>query len=236
MGHSLRLLALSLAALLFLSLPPQTLAVPLSISYDPKTEGWTLSAQEVPFESLLSTLAARAGFELTGPFPIGPKITLQVQKAPLDQILRTILRQGDCSYGLIYRGDRLTHLILFASTPDKRSVVSPIVPAPAPSPAPSPAPPPVPSPAPSPDLQPGAPPEELLRWTHHPDPQRRLQAFQSLAPLWADGRVHRRLQEGLHDPDPRIRALVQSILDQHTPQVAPNPTPERVPEEQENQE
>ena len=225
-------LALSLAAILFLSLPPRVPAAPLSISYDPKTEGWTLSAQEVPFESLLSTLATRAGFELTGPFPTGPKISLQVQKAPLDQILHTILRQGDCSYGLIYRGGRLQRLILFASTPDKRSVAAPIVPAPAPSPAPS----PVPSPAPSPDIQPGAPPEELLRWTHHPDPQRRLQAFQSLAPLWADGRVHRRLQEGLHDPDPRIRALIQSILGRHTPQVAPNPNPEQIPEGQEDQE
>ena len=224
MRHFFKALAISLSAVLLLSLPPRTLAAPLSISYDPKTEGWTLSAQEVPFETLLSTLAARAGFELIGPFPPGPKISLQVQKAPLDQILHTILRQGEWSYGLIYRGDRLQRLILFASTPDKGSAPSPIVPAP------------VPSPAPSPDLQPGAPPEELLRWTHHPDPQRRLQAFESLAPLWADGRVHRRLQEGLHDPDPRIRALIESILGHHTPQVAPNPNPEQIPEEQENQE
>ena len=124
MRHFLKALALSLSAMLLLSICPRALAAPLSLTYDPKTQGWTLSAQEVSFETLLSTLAARAGFELTGPFPPGPKISLQVHKAPLDQILKQILRQGPCSYGLIYRGDRLQRLILFASSPENRSTAS----------------------------------------------------------------------------------------------------------------
>jgi len=218
MRHFLKARALSLSAMLLLSICPRALAAPLSLTYDPKTQGWTLSAQEVPFETLLSTLAARAGFELTGPFPNGPKISLQVQKAPLDQILHTILRQGEWSYGLIYRGDRLQRLILFSSTPEKRSAASPIVPTPAPS-----------------QVVPPASSEEVLGWTHHPDPQKRLQAFETLATLRQDGRVHHRLQEGLHDPDPRIRARVQAILGHSAPGVAPNPNPEQIPEGEENQ-
>jgi hypothetical protein len=74
-------------------------------------------AQQVSLPLLLSTLAARAGFELVGALPTGPKITLQFRQAPLGEILKSMLKQGQCSYGLLYRGDRLQRLMPFVSSP-----------------------------------------------------------------------------------------------------------------------
>jgi hypothetical protein len=218
-----------LILLLLIWLPHGALAAPISCSYDAKLQAWTLQAERVPLSDLLSTLAARAGFEVVGPYPTGSLVSIDLSQAPLERILKRILKPW--SYGLIYRGERLERVIFFASVPNQRSAASSALPSEPPeeeAEEPSPAPPPH---AP-PRFFPGGPPDELLKWTHHPDPERRRQAFEALAPMRAEPRVRQRLQEGLHDPDPRVRTQVLMILGQWA-RPAPNPYPEQVPEGEE---
>ncbi|HEX9920444.1 MAG TPA: hypothetical protein VGB21_03020 [Candidatus Methylomirabilis sp.] len=209
--------------LLLLIVPPRSLAgtAGCSCAYDGKTKGWALRAQGVPVQVLLSTLAARAGFELVGSLPAtGPKVSLQCQEARLDQILGVILKRGQCSYSLVYRGDRLQRLILLGPTPGEGSSAGPQVGAEEGGEAPR-------------DSGPGASVEGLLRSTHHPDPERRRSAFQALAPLQGEAEVHQRLQEGLSDPDPEVREQVLSLLGPGAAPPPPNPYPEQIPEGEE---
>jgi hypothetical protein len=76
------------------------------------TEKWTLQAEQTPFLTLLSTLATRAGFEVIGTAPAASSITIQVDQVPLEQVLRSLLKQGGCNYSLLYRGDRLQRVVL----------------------------------------------------------------------------------------------------------------------------
>jgi len=238
-----RTFLLLLILLILLSTCPIALGAPLSCTYDPKTRGWTLQAQQIPLSVLLSALASRAGFELVGPLPSEPKISLQSQKAPLDEILKQILQQGQCRYGLVYREDRVRRLILLTTTPDTRSPASSQITSVAPSSMPSSQ---MPQPG-NPDEQ-QAPeaaeatqlaeasnrdtqPEELLRWAGHKDPHRDRSAFKALAPLPGEGRLDHRLREALHDSDPAVRARARSILGHPTAGI-PNPQPEQIPEEQ----
>ena len=209
--------------LLLLIVPPRSLAstAACSCAYDGKTKGWALQAQGVPLSTLLTTLSAQAGFELVGTLPAtGLKVSLQCQQVRLDQILELILKRGQCSYSLVYRGDRLQRLILLVPTPGQGSSAGPQGGAEEGGEAPR-------------DSGPGASVEGLLRSTHHPDPERRRSAFQDLAPLQGEAAVHQRLQEGLSDPDPEVREQVLSILGPGAAPPPPNPYPEQIPEGEE---
>ena len=78
-----RTFILLLIILILLSTCQTALGTPLSCFYDPNTRAWTLQAQQTPASVLLSVLASRARFELVGPLPSEPKISLYSQKASL---------------------------------------------------------------------------------------------------------------------------------------------------------
>ena len=202
---------------------PGALASPpgLSCAYHAKSQAWTLQAEGVPLSTLLTTLSAQAGFELLGTLPAtGLKVSLQCQQARLEQVLELILKRRQCSYSLVYRGDRLQRLILLGSTPGEGSSAPPQIGAEEGGEAPR-------------DSGPGASVEGLLRSTHYPDPERRRSAFQALAPLQGESAVHQRLQEGLSDPDPVVREQVLSLLGPGAAPPPPNPYPEQIPEGEE---
>jgi hypothetical protein len=199
----------------------------LLCTYNPKTERWTVRAQQVSLQVLFSTLAARAGFELVGSLPPGPKITLQFRQAPLGEILKSILKQGQCSYGLLYRGDRLQRLMLFVSSPQGRSLASYPEPAAAETPQ---------------ALQPSPPPEELLRMRHRREPSDHRGGFQAPAPLSEEEPAQQEGQEDLLDPDSQVPARVMPPPGhfppghpraRHSLRRPPNPYPEQIPEGEE---
>ena len=92
-----------------------TLSSGIICTRNASTGRWTLQAEQAPLAALLTTLATQAGFELIGAAPAQSSITIQVDQVSLDQVLRSVLKQGRFNYSLMYRGDRLQRVVLIGS-------------------------------------------------------------------------------------------------------------------------
>jgi hypothetical protein len=183
------------------------------------TELLSVTARGVALRALLSEVARRAGFEITGMGATERMVSAEFERLPLERALRRLLAGESFIFVYDQSGEggaaKLRRVILLSSGPPLQSPASHEQEA---------APPAVAEVAPASEeadqalpedaqaFNPDAPLDQLLPWTAHQDPRMRTAALEALSLHDGDEQARQLLMEHIRDPDPQIRSVVLGLL------------------------
>jgi hypothetical protein len=179
----------------------------------------SVTTRGVPLQALLSEVASRVGFEVTGMGSPERMVSTEFERLPLEQALRRIL-VGESSiflYDQTGKGGapKLRRVIVLGSEPPLQSDASQrqnVAPSVVADIAPASEEPDQVLPEDAEAFNPDAPLDQLLSWTSHQDPRMRTAALEALILHDEDDQARRVLMNHIQDSDPGIRSVVLGLL------------------------